>query len=170
MSFHKLISKRIPVQISSHFDSMFLNWSMFNVFIFAYIEMSFTGREKVFCVLEYARSQSTKIVQHACVKEFSKQSPMAVQILTRHKQFKEEGCLCTRKGSGRPMASEKTVKRVRKKILLSPKESLQMTNLETLIPPTIVWRILRKRLIMKPYKLQLVQAITAEDKRMRKPN
>ena len=27
---------------------------MFNVFIFADIEMSFTGRERAFCVLEYA--------------------------------------------------------------------------------------------------------------------
>ena len=40
--------------------------------------------------------------------------------------------------------------------------------METLIPPTIVWRVVRKRLIMKPYKLQLVQAITADDKGKRK--
>ena len=31
MSFHKLISKRIPVQISSHFGSMFLHRSRFDV-------------------------------------------------------------------------------------------------------------------------------------------
>ena len=40
--------------------------------------------------------------------------------------------------------------------------------METLIPPTTVWRVVRKRLVMKPYKLQLVQAITADDKRKRK--
>ena len=40
--------------------------------------------------------------------------------------------------------------------------------METLIPPTTVWRVARKRLVMKPYKLQLVQAITADDKRKRK--
>ena len=34
MSFPKLISKQIPVQISSHFDSMFLDRSKFDVLIF----------------------------------------------------------------------------------------------------------------------------------------
>ena len=29
MSFHKVISRRIPIQISSHFDSMFLSMSKF---------------------------------------------------------------------------------------------------------------------------------------------
>ena len=40
--------------------------------------------------------------------------------------------------------------------------------METLIPPTTVWRVVRKRLVMKPYKLQVVQAITAAGKRKRK--
>ena len=31
-----------------------------------------------------------------------------------------------------------------------------------------VWRVVRKRLVMKPYKLQVIQAITAADKRKRK--
>ena len=39
---------------------------MFDVFVFMDIEMLFTGREKAFCVLEYAQSQLNKTVQHAC--------------------------------------------------------------------------------------------------------
>ena len=132
--------------------------------------MPFTGMEKVFCVLEYARSHSNKTVQHAFVRNFSKQSPTAMQILTWHKKFKEEGCLCKRKGSGRPRTSEETVERVCKKILHSPRKSLRRTSLETQISPTTVWRILRKRLIMKPYKLQLVQAMAAVDRQKHKPN
>ena len=54
--------------------------------------MLFTGRENVFGVLEYSRSQSNKTVQHAFVKVFSKQSSTAMQILTWYKKFKEEGC------------------------------------------------------------------------------
>ena len=65
---------------------------MFNVLILADIQMHFTGREKALCVLEYARSQSNKTVQQTYVKEFSKQSPRAMQIWTWHKTFKEEGC------------------------------------------------------------------------------
>ena len=40
--------------------------------------------------------------------------------------------------------------------------------METLIPPTTVWRVVRKRLVIKPNKLQVVQATTAADKRKRK--
>ena len=54
------------------------------------------------------------------------------------KKFKEEGCLRRRKGSGRPIRPEETVKRVRKKILQSPKKFLPRTSLETQIPPTTV--------------------------------
>ena len=38
---------------------------------------------------------------------------------------------------------------------LTKPKSLRRTSLETLIPPTAVWRILRKNLIMKPYKLDV---------------
>ena len=72
---------------------------MFDVSMFADIEMHFTGREKAFCVLVYARSQSNKIVQHSFVRQFSKHSPPAMQIWTWHKKFIEEGCLCKREGS-----------------------------------------------------------------------
>ena len=66
---------------------------MFDAFIFTDIEMPYTGREKAFCVLEYARSQSNKTVQHVFVWEFSKQSPTAMQIWIWHKKFKVEGYL-----------------------------------------------------------------------------
>ena len=61
---------------------------MFSVFIFIDIKMSFTGTEKVFCVMEYARSQSNKAAHHALVRQFSKQSPTAMQIWTWYKNLK----------------------------------------------------------------------------------
>ena len=73
-----------------------------------------------------------------------------------------------RKGSGRLRTSEETVECVRKEITQSQLKSLRRTSLETQIPPTAVWRILRKRLMMKPCKPQLVQAISAEYKRKHK--
>ena len=120
ISFHKQIFKRIPVQIASHFDSMFLNRLKFDVFILADTEMPFTGREKAFCVLEYALSQSNDTVQHASVREFSKQSPTAMHIWTWHK--KKKGCLCMKKGSVRKKTSEERVEHACKKILQSPQK------------------------------------------------
>ena len=65
---------------------------MFDVFIVTDIEMPITAREKTFCVLEYARLHLTKTVQHAFVRDLTKQSPTVMQIWTWHKKFKEEGC------------------------------------------------------------------------------
>ena len=52
------------------------------------IVMPSPGREKTLCVLECARSQSNKTVQYAFVREFTKQSPSAMQIWTWHKKRK----------------------------------------------------------------------------------
>lgn len=141
---------------------------MFVAFIFTGIEMPFTTKEKAFCVLEYARTQSNKTVQRAFVREFSKKSPTGIQIWTWHKKFKKGGCLCRAKGFGRLQTSEEVVERVRENLVRSPKKSIRRTSLEVNIPPTTVWRVLKKRLLIKPYKLQLVQAITADDKKKRK--
>ena len=83
---------------------------MLDVFIFTYIEMQFTGKEKAFCVLEYAQSQSNKTVQHSFEREFSKQSPTDVA-----QKFKDKGCLCWRKGSEQPKTSGEMVDLVSKK-------------------------------------------------------
>ena len=74
---------------------------MLDLSIFTDIEMLFTGRERAFCVLECARSQLSKTVQHAFVRKFLNQSTTAMQMLTWHKKFKDGGCLCRREGSGR---------------------------------------------------------------------
>ena len=63
--------------------------------------MVFTSREKAFCVLEYARTNSNKIVRRAFVRKFSKKSPTAKQIWSWKKKFEDEGCLCRAKGPGR---------------------------------------------------------------------
>ena len=52
--------------------------------------------------------------------------------------------------------------------LAKPQKVHKKNKYETLILPTTVWRVVRKHLVMKLYKLQLVQAITADDKRKRK--
>ena len=60
--------------------------------------MVFTSREKAFCVLEYAQTNSNKTVQRAFVRKFSKKSPTAKQIWSWKKKFEDEGCTCREKG------------------------------------------------------------------------
>ena len=130
--------------------------------------MVFTSREKAFCVLEYAQTNSNKVVQRAFDREFSKKSPTAKQIWSWKKKFKDEGCLCRAKGSGWLATAEGQVNWICQTLLQSHKKSIRRTTMETLIPPMTAWQVVRKHLVMKPYKLQVVQAITADDKRKHK--
>ena len=130
--------------------------------------MVFTGTKKAFCVLEYARTNSNKTVQRAFGRKFSKKSPTAKQTWSWKKKFEDEDCMSRAKGSGRPAKAEGKVQRICQTLLRSPKKSIRRTSMETVIPRTTVWRVVRKRLVMKPYKLQVFQAITAADKRKRK--
>ena len=57
--------------------------------------MSFTGMEKVFCVLEFDKNNSWTCVQRKFLTVFSEQPPDQRNIQKGHMKFKEEGCLCT---------------------------------------------------------------------------
>jgi len=84
------------------------------------------------------------------------------------KKFQEKGCLCTPKSPGRPSTSAEMVEQVHEAFQRIPQKSARRASLESHIPQTTVWRILRKRLRFKPYKLQLVQALRKGDKQKRK--
>ena len=84
--------------------------------------MVLNSREKAFCVLEYARTNSSKIVQRAFVRKFSK-SPTAKQIWSWKKKFEDEGCLCRAKGSGRPVTAEGKLSKFVKHFCEAPKSS-----------------------------------------------
>ncbi|PNF28274.1 hypothetical protein B7P43_G06511 [Cryptotermes secundus] len=80
-----------------------------------------------------------------------------------YRQFVDSGCLCKGKSSGRPRVPYVDVERVRETYQRSPKKSLRRRSRE-LQMPTTTWRALRKRILLKPYKLQLLQAVKPQDK------
>ena len=140
---------------------------VFQVFLILRLEMSYNSVQKAFCVLEYAKTQSFKAVQRAFAQRFEKtrseQVPDKNHIWIWHKKFKE-GCLCTVKGSGRTPISERNVEQIRIKLVNNPRKSIRRTNFETQIPKSTVWRIVIKRLQMRPYKLRFVQVLKGDDK------
>ena len=92
----------------SNFDKKQMKILYFMGFFFSFseIEISFTEKEKAFYVFDTAWTQSKKTVLHAFVGEFTKTAPIAMQIFTWYKKFKEEGCLCRAKESGWPLVLE----------------------------------------------------------------
>ena len=79
----------------------------------------------------------------------------------------ETGCLCKGKSSGTPPVSEEKVERVRETLTRSPRKSTTHESLHFQMPQQTVWKILWKTLRMFPYKLQLEQTLSCDDRRVR---
>ena len=82
-------------------------------------------------------------------------------------KFWEEGCLCTAHRPGRLGPSEETVNRITEAYQRSSCKSTTRASLDLGIAQSTMWRILRKRLRCKSYRLQLYQALSENDKDVR---
>lgn len=130
--------------------------------------MAFTQPEKAFCVLEFAKTESWTVVQRAFRRKFGKEPPKRKSIVRWHGKFITDGCLCPAKRTGRPSTSEDVIEQVRTAFQRSPRKSIRRASRELQCPTTTVWRVLRRRLHMTPYKLQLVQQLKDTDKPARR--
>jgi hypothetical protein len=104
-------------------------------------KMAASVKEKVYCVLEHAKTSSVTVVQRHFRTKFAKEAPYRHNIRRLVKQFEEMGCLCKGK------------RRKGKKLN---------------VPQATVWRMLRKHLQFKPYKFQMVQALKPTDRPKRR--
>ncbi|KAJ4429794.1 hypothetical protein ANN_21998 [Periplaneta americana] len=59
--------------------------------------------------------------------------------------------------------TKKHVERVKETFTCSPKKSVRKASHELAIPATSVWRLLRRRLQLRPYRLQLLKALQPTD-------
>jgi hypothetical protein len=69
------------------------------------------------------------------------------------------GCLCKRKSAGR----QESVEQVRQFFFHSPKKSVRRASSELEMSSMALWRVLQKRLQMKPYCLHLLQFLKPTD-------
>lgn len=129
--------------------------------------MALTGDQKSFCVLDYHVNNSVISVQRHFRTRYHRDPPDGRSIRKWYTQFRDSGCICKRKSTGRPSTGEETVERVRTCFVRSPQKSTYRGATELQLPQKTVWRILRKRLQMKPYHLQLVQALKPADYALR---
>jgi len=127
-------------------------------------KMAAPGKES-FCVLEYHMSKSVVTVQRALRAKYAKDPPTDKTIRVWYTQFTETGCLCKKKSSDRPLTAEDDVEWVRASFLHSPKKSTGTAAKQLSMLKTIVWSVLRKRLVFKPYHIQMVQQLSDKDHR-----
>lgn len=122
-----------------------------------------TDQQKAFCVLEYQSTQSIITVQRAFRRQYRGDPPTHQSILRWYRQLKDKGCLCKGKSSGRPGVSAEKVERIREAFARSPQKSTRRASRELDIPHATVWKILRKRLRQKAYRIQLLQHLRPND-------
>jgi hypothetical protein len=108
-----------------------------------------------FCGLEYHTSRPVVTVQRAFRAKYAKDPHTDKTIRAWCKQFTETGCLCKQKSSGRPLTAEDD-----ERVRASAAKELSMSR-------ATVWGVLRKRSVLKPYRIQMVQQLSGEDHRRR---
>jgi hypothetical protein len=69
---------------------------------------------------------------------------------------------CNKGGPGRPWRSDANVERVREAVLRDPRECIRRACVQVQMPPKFVWRVVTKRLHMKQYRLQWLEAQSYE--------
>jgi hypothetical protein len=102
-------------------------------------------------LLEYHTIKSAVTVQYAF---HAKDLPTHKTIRALYRQFTETGCLRKHKSSGRLLPGEDD-ERVWASFLHSLKKSTGTAAMELLMLRTAVWRVLHKRLMFKPYRIQI---------------
>jgi len=116
-------------------------------------------QHKIFCVREFIKTGLATAVQRAFRLRFNIQPPTRKSVCRWNHQFEQISCLCKGKSSGRPRVSEENVRRIQESFERSPSKSTGRASRELGIPQPTVWRVLRRRLLLKPNRLQLVQAL-----------
>ena len=96
--------------------------------------------------------------------KFGKGPPVRNSIKQWYEKFQRYGCLCIAQRPARPGPSEERVERVREVFQDSLLKTTNTASRELGIPQSTLLRILRKRLRVKPDRLQLLQALTHDDK------
>ena len=129
----------------------------------ALIAKMVTREQKDFCVLQFAETESVIRVQRAFRIKFHCNPPSDSNIRRWYHQFEDTGCLCKGKSNGRPSMIVERVERVSDAFARSPKKSFRRASRELAIPAMSVCRILRRRLQLRPYRLQLLQALKSTD-------
>ena len=90
--------------------------------------------------------------------------PTRATIKAWPKQFMETENVLHQKEAGRPSTSREDVERVSQAFWQSPTKSVRKAAGELNMPKTTVHDVLRKRLKLHPYKVQLLQAVLPTDK------
>ena len=119
-----------------------------------------TLEQKAFCVLQFARHESVVSVQRAFRRQFNSDPPSPNSIRRWYQQFQTTGCHCKRKKRRTAACQKKAWNELdfssQSDEIVGRASQLQTSSMT-------LWRVLRKRLHMKPYRFHLLQFLKPTD-------
>ena len=122
-------------------------------------------QRKVQCVLWLAKFESIVRVQRQYRRVYGVNPPDQIQIRRWDKKLKETGSLLRAPNPGRPSVSVETAEAIGEVYARSPSTSTRSVAQRLgNVSHMTVNRVARKRLGLKPYKLQLLHKIGPQDK------
>jgi hypothetical protein len=123
--------------------------------------MPFSGKQKSFCVLQLAKTKSIITVQCGFRTKYHTEPPTYNAIKEWNRKFKETGCLCAAKRTGRTGPSPETVDRLRESFTRNPKK---LTRPHLFRPPRspnltsfdfFLWGYVRNKVYVPPLPTDL---------------
>lgn len=125
--------------------------------------LAFSALQKAKCVTWYHQTGSITQTQRNYRTTYAESPPARNSILRWVQNFDEHGRVGNAEASGRPGASSNQEERVSNYFVRYPSRSLRRAEQDLNIPRSSIHDILRNRLHMFPYKLQVVQQLEDRD-------
>ncbi|PSN39385.1 hypothetical protein C0J52_26129, partial [Blattella germanica] len=124
--------------------------------------------QKVQCVLWFAELKSVTSVQRRIRREWNVDPPSRKSIYEWDRTLRDRESLISKTGKyPKKNLAEMAVDQVRESFTRSPHKSIRQASRELQIPRSTVHKILRKRLHLRAYKLQLFHQLKPDDCRKR---
>ena len=127
-----------------------------------------TPQKKAQSISWFIETKSDVQTQPKYRSRYGKDPPSRSSIRRRHKNFMERGSVLDAVRSGRPRISGKNIEGVRQAFSRSPMKSIRTAARKVQLPPATVHKVLRKRLQLYAYKMQMLQVLQPNDKSKRR--
>ncbi|KFM57555.1 hypothetical protein X975_18175, partial [Stegodyphus mimosarum] len=121
-------------------------------------------QEKTQILWWFIETKSMRQKQRNCRRIYQKDPPSKSSILRWKKNFLETGSIADKKRSGRPCTSDFDVERVRETFLRNPRRSVRSAARELYMPISTVYKVIKKKLRLHEYKVQIVQVLEPDDR------
>lgn len=123
----------------------------------AYAVKIASPQERAFCVIQFAQINAGTSTRLKFRKRHRKNPPQCEYSGVSSLENKD--CICKGKSSLVLPTRHETAQRVMEAKHGSPRKSTNERQLQVHLPETRIWRVLRKRLLLNHYKMQLVEAL-----------